>query len=277
MATEKITRFYARISKLPEPANLYDGVKLPEDFELPDNILLFYHDFCAPAPNSHYRYTLVFPFARMSYYVDQKQYDLQPGQMLLLHPYQLRFLSPKSEGYQRFFITFTLQKEQSYVPQSILCAMNETSYEHLDRIITAFSGNSLPELQFALYHFLKSMSENEIMKESRQVSKEIAGAIRYINENLNRPICNQDIAGELNMSESNLRRRFAAETGQPLKSYISKQRLDLACYYLRDTLIRIDEIAALCGFSSVFAFSHFFKNNTGTAPVKYRSNCKESK
>ncbi len=268
---------YDKSSGLTDPVNFYDGVKLPEDFELPDSILLFYHDFCAPVPNSHYRYTLVFPFSNMRYYVEQKQYDLQPGQMLLLHPYQLRFLSPNSGGYQRFFITFSLKKDQPYVPQSALCVMNEASYRHLDRIITAYSESALPELQFALYAFLKSMSGNECRRESLLVSGEIAGAIRYINENLNRPICNRDIARKLNMSESNLRRRFAAEIGQPLKSYVSKQRLDLACYYLRETFSRIDEIADLCGFSSVFAFSHFFKKSTGMAPVKYRLNSRESK
>ncbi len=268
---ENLTKLYAEISNLPEPANLYDGTKLPDNFDLPDNILLFYHDFCAPAPNAHNRYTLVFPFANMRYYVDQMQYDLRPGQMLLLHPHQLRFLSPESQGYQRFFITFTLKTEQDYVPQSVLCDMNESSFEYLHKIIACFSRNSVPELQIVLFYFLKSLAQNKAAKESRQMSMEMASAIRYINENLHKPICNTDIANELNMSESNLRRRFSAEIGQTIKSYIAKQRLDLACHYLRETLMRIEEIASLCGFASVFAFSHFFKNNTGVSPVKYRA------
>ena len=55
----------SRICELEEPENLYEGVRLPPSFALPDNILLFYHDFCAPAPTAHRRYTLVFPLASM--------------------------------------------------------------------------------------------------------------------------------------------------------------------------------------------------------------------
>ncbi len=271
MSHSKIHLLYDRVSTLAEPANLYDGVKLADNFELPDNVLLFFHDYCASAPNSHYRYTLVFPFSQMRYYVDQMQYDLLPGQMLLLHPYQLRFLSPKSDAFQRFFITFTLKNPQSYVPESILCEMNNNSYQLLDNIIDAYLAGRIPELQIAIYNFLKSLSGNKPMSASRQMSREMAGAIRYINENLGRSICNHDIAQELNMSESNLRRRFAVEIGQTIKNYIARQRLDLACYYLQETMLRIEDIAYKCGFSSVFAFSHFFKKGTGFSPVKYRS------
>ena len=268
--SDRLEQLYAETHLLPEPENLYEGLRLPEDFELPDNILLFYHDFCAPSPNAHYRYTLVFPFAGMRYYVDQLQYDLLPGQMLLLHPYQLRFLSPKSADYRRFFITFTLRKPQPYLPRSGVCTLNGESYTLLEQLLSAFRDGAPRRLAVELFRFLDSLAEKMTAGESRKMSPQIAGAIRFINENLNRQISNQDIADELNMSESNLRRRFRAEIGQSLKNYIDKQRLELAKYYLRETLMRIDEIAALCGFASVFAFSHFFKHQTGIPPLRFR-------
>ncbi len=267
---EQWTWLHGETRNLPEPDNLYAGQRLPDNFELPDNILLFYHDFCAPAPNAHHRYTLVFPFADMQYYVDQIQYDLHGGKILLLRPYQLRFLSPNSAGYQRFFITFTLKNGQSYLPESCVCEPDESSFRYLEQILHETDPQ---ELAIALYHFLASLSQSSHAEStSKKMSPQIANAIRFIHENLNHPLNNQSIANAVNMSESNLRRRFRQETGLSLKSYVNKQRLDIASYYLKETLMRVEEIAALCGFSSLFSFSHFFKFATGCSPAQFRRN-----
>ena len=40
--SDRLEQLYAETHLLPEPENLYEGLRLPEDFELPDNILLFF-------------------------------------------------------------------------------------------------------------------------------------------------------------------------------------------------------------------------------------------
>ncbi len=276
MLSGNLDELFTATSRLPEPENLYEGAALPDDFELPDNILLFYHDFCAAAPNAHYRYTLVFPFAEMRYYVDQHQYDVKSGEMIFLLPYQLRFLSPESAGYQRFFITFTLRNPQSYLPQATICRLNENCYEILKQMLDFYRKKEYSELAIALFHLLGVLAECTSRAESRKMSQEIAGAIRYISENLNHPFNNKDVAAFLNMSESNLRRRFRDEVGQTMKNYIARQRLKLAQHCLHDTPMRIEEVAEFCGYSSLFAFSHCFKNQTGISPIQYRNANKES-
>ena len=47
-------------------------------------------------------------------------------------------------------------------------------------------------------------------------------------------------------------------------------RLKVAQYNLAMTSRRVDEIARLCGFESVYAFSHFFKKHIGTSPLAWR-------
>ena len=44
---------YAR--RIPEPDNLFSGRVVDPAFRLPDNILIFYHDFSTPLPNAHGR------------------------------------------------------------------------------------------------------------------------------------------------------------------------------------------------------------------------------
>ena len=271
MLNRNLDKLFAASCRLPEPANLYEGVSLPDDFELPDNLLLFFHDFCAAAPNAHHRYTLVFPFAEMRYYVDQLQYDLKPGQMLLLRPYQLRFLSPESAGYQRFFITITLRKPQPYLPKTTVCELHEACYALLKQMLDFYAKKSPSDLAILLFHLLRDLSESTTFAASRKMSPEIAEAIRFISENLQNPFNNKDVALHLNMSESNLRRRFRDEIGQTMKNYIAKQRLKLAQHCLRKTQMRIEEVAKFCGYSSLFAFSHCFKHQMGISPIQFRN------
>ena len=81
-------------AELSEPANLFCGEKLPENLALPDNILLFHHDWAAASPNSHYRYTVVVPLGRMSYLIEQQRVEVDEGEILFIAPEQLRYLHP---------------------------------------------------------------------------------------------------------------------------------------------------------------------------------------
>lgn len=183
MLNRNLDKLFAASCRLPEPANLYEGVSLPDDFELPDNLLLFFHDFCAAAPNAHHRYTLVFPFAEMRYYVDQLQYDLKPGQMLLLRPYQLRFLSPESAGYQRFFITFTLRKPQPYLPKTTVCELHEACYALLKQMLDFYAKKeSIRSGDSAFSSAPGSLGEYHVCREQEDVAGNCGGNPFYFRE-----------------------------------------------------------------------------------------------
>lgn len=261
--------------RLREPENLYEGLKLPKGFGLPDDILLFYHDFCAHAPNAHCRYTLVFPFSEMLYYVDQQTYTIAPGDLLLIPPYTLRFLSPLSAGYQRLFITFQLKTPQSYLPQSILNHLSERSLEFLKNIFELYSQNNTPALALELYGFLTHLSPGA-PGDSRRLSAPIARAAAFINENIHTALTCSAVAARVNMSVSNLNRRFRLEMGDSIHHYIKFQRLEFARHYLQKTLMPVDEIARLCGFLSSSSFIRFFTQANGISPLAYRKNRENS-
>ena len=260
----------SRICELAEPENLYEGVRLPPSFALPDNILLFYHDFCAPAPTAHRRYTLVFPLASMHYVVDQQEFDITDGDLLLIPPFCRRFLASRSKGYQRFFITFELPEEQSYLPRACLNRLSDESAAYLEKIFDLYPGGDSRELALALYGFLTHLAPETRKSNGTRLSREIAGAVEFINENLNTPLENSTIAAKVNMSPGNLARRFRKEMGVSVHGYISDQRLEFARYYLQKTRMNVEEIALCCGFLSSSSFSHFFTDRTGCSPLNWR-------
>ncbi|MBE6385209.1 MAG: helix-turn-helix transcriptional regulator [Lentisphaerae bacterium] len=266
----------SRIRELQEPENLYEGVKLPRHFALPDNILLFYHDFAAAAPVAHCRYTLVFPLASMRYYVDQQKFDIKEGDVLLIPPYSRRFMDLKSSGYQRFFITFELPEAQSYLPPSCLNRLSGATTDDLKKIFDLFPDGNPAELSLALWHFLTHLSPETHAVADSPISSSIAAAIAYINDNLHLSLQNSSIAAKVNMSVSNLVRRFRRETGMTLHEYIAGQRLELGRYHLLKTRMRTEEIARCCGFLSGASFSHFFTARTGLSPLAYRKKVQET-
>ncbi len=276
---EDVRKLRLWAEKLPEPENLYEGKALPQGFELPDEILLFYHDYCAAAPNAHQRYTLVFPFSEMHYFVEQNNYLLQPGQMLIIYPHQMRFLSPKSAGYERLFITFSLKSAQFYLPSPGVCQLDSTACRQLELIRDAGFDCGRAQLHLRLFEFLHHLAGNMPHQSEKRLSLQIARAIEYINGECGCALNLRTLAGKLHMSESNLRRRFKLETGLSVKNYIHRQRQEIARYYLQKTFAEVDDIAEKCGFQSASAFCHFFKMQTGFSPLQYRftTTCRTAK
>lgn len=253
-----------------EPQNLYEGQRLPQKILLPDNVLLFYHDFCAIRPNAHGRYTLVFPFAEMTYLLDRRHVRLEPGNFLFIRPHQVRFLHPGSKGYGRLFITFELPSAQRYLPGNSLNRLTQEAYSHLLAFVAAYREKRTFDAVLALVWILKNAASTKITESGQTISSLSADAVRFINEHLDKQFTGGDMAKALHISESNLRLRFRAEMRVSLGKYIAKQRLDAAKYHLRDSEMDVSEIARICGYDTLFAFSHFFKNATGFSPSDFR-------
>ena len=78
------------------------------------------------------------------------------------------------------------------------------------------------------------------------------------------------MAAEAKTSVSNLRLLFKKELGIPPGRFAAEHRMKVARYNLAMTSMRVEELASLCGFRSVYAFSHFFKKHTGMSPLAWR-------
>lgn len=267
--------FSARLPKIEEPPDFFQGRRLPRGVALPDNVLLFYHDFIAMKPNTHSRYTLLFPFAKMNYLVDRQSVALAPGEMLLILPHQVRYLQPASEGYGRLFITFELPGPQPYLPQTLPMPVAPAQWALLEAFVRAYRLGRTFDAVLKLVEILKLAAATRIADTTRRVSAVTAAAVALVNEQLNTPLPVVYLAKVLHVSESNLRLRFRRDIGQSIGRYITQHRLDAARYRLRATDMNISEVAESCGFESLFAFSHFFKNATGVSPLHYRQSARK--
>lgn len=84
----------------------------------------------------------------------------------------------------------------------------------------------------------------------------------------------KEIVSNGQISRRSLEIRFKRQTGQTLKNYLEKQRLNQVIRLLEKTNLSIKEIAHQCGFSDLSAINRFLKRLTGYSPSRYRNRFK---
>ena len=99
----------------------------------------------------------------------------------------------------------------------------------------------------------------------------IETAKKYINDNFNKDLKVENIAGTVNMSESYFSRLFKKATTFSPYDYLLNVRLEKAKELLLKTDLPISEIAYKTGFNSDANFIYFFKKETGISTLKFRN------
>lgn len=80
----------------------------------------------------------------------------------------------------------------------------------------------------------------------------------------------EEISEQFNMSSATLRRRLAAE-GTNYQSVLKVFRMQLACRYLIETELSVNEIAYLTGYTDPANFNRAFRSMHGQSPNRYRA------
>ncbi|WP_290996284.1 AraC family transcriptional regulator [Gordonibacter sp.] len=96
-------------------------------------------------------------------------------------------------------------------------------------------------------------------------------AVAFIEEHLPTRLSLEAIAASTNYSKHHLHRRFSAEAGMTIGSYICRRRLTEAAKMLVFTDWSVLDIAVAVGFGSQQAFSAAFKRMFKKTPCQYRA------
>lgn len=102
------------------------------------------------------------------------------------------------------------------------------------------------------------------------VRDEIAYIETYVRQNLSKDLTVASVAGVVNMSESYFSHLFKKETGLSFTNYVNQVRIEQAKELLKESRLKINEIALAVGLENSNYFSTLFKKLTGVAPNQYR-------
>lgn len=118
--------------------------------------------------------------------------------------------------------------------------------------------------------FARLIDENS--KEAKvYYSKKISKAIEYIDKNYLEDISLTTIAEHIGVHKVYLSRTFKEETGENVTEYIILFRIKKAIQMMKDTDLKLYEIAEKAGFKDARQFSIYFKKIIGITPIEYRN------
>ncbi|MCU6707829.1 response regulator [Paenibacillus sp. J5C_2022] len=101
---------------------------------------------------------------------------------------------------------------------------------------------------------------------------EIRSALQWIRDNLKQPISLPIIAEQVGLSPQYVSRLLREETGVSVTQYITQLRMEKAVELLKQTNMKIYEIAEEVGIPSYRYFTVMFRNWTGVPPTDYKRN-----
>jgi AraC-like DNA-binding protein len=278
---------------LSDPSDYYRGVS-PALPGAPTNVLLFVRDRAITGSEQayHHRHVLIGCLeGRGTVIVDGQVHALAPEQGILIFPFQTHHYGTFAPGEVSWlFTTF------EYGPEAPLAALRNSPHRLDERVLELVEGllqsflaeragdataGDLPALRLAeLLSRLVRRAERELAPGAgASAGTTVAAsprhellrrAVAYAHENIARRVTIADVAAHVCLSPSRLRAVFRRELGASLGDFLLRNRLNRACALLGQSEMNVSEVAAACGFDSIYSFSRAFRRRKGVPPTKYR-------
>ena len=100
---------------------------------------------------------------------------------------------------------------------------------------------------------------------------EIWKARKFIHEHADEDLSLTEVGKLVNISANHLSEKFKEVAGINFVHYVARIRVGKACDLLRNSNLRISEIAFAVGFQSLSQFNRVFKKLTRKSPTQFRT------
>ena len=256
---------------------------------------IYYHS------HSYYEINYIFS-GKMYQYINGQMYSFGPQSLVFLSPqanhslyvdkecYGLNILISKS-FFHRNENVMSCQSNDNYLSR----LSNKTSHISIDtspfpaasalfRMTSEFQHKATPffspannylekmleHILFALHFAITEQILSPVFENDISISQESSDKVfDYIKNNL-ADVSLESTAKHFGYSAMSIHRIIKAQTGSNFTTYVSKQRINIAKFLLKNTNLSIKEIASQLGFSTTNYFCSFFKKQTNQTAAHYR-------
>lgn len=276
------------------PVNTSDRLEL---IPFRDSIISFSRLNANPVRYHHWHQCLEVLYVEDGYGViiaDSRHYTMRPGRLFIFPPFNLHKIMVEESAagiYRRTIIHVdqnallhafdTFPRHQHKFRE--LCARGSEAFVAdladlqiwLDTLFTHYSvlaeeheldRENVATLLLSLFSMLPPPNKS-IYEDKYRLSSQV---MLLVEENYADKSCVDNIVEDLKKSRSYISRRFHAETGEKLNTYITTFRLRKACELLLRSELSISEIGNMVGFSETTYFITSFKKRIGDSPLRYR-------
>lgn len=120
--------------------------------------------------------------------------------------------------------------------------------------------------------FLLLLNYTERLEYKNKDDELVINVLRYIEENYESGSLTQ-LAEELHYEYAHLSREIKARMGKTYTQLVQERRLSQAEFLIKNSNLRIAEIAGQIGYDNISYFHRIFNKAYGMSPKKYRSSC----
>lgn len=218
--------------------------------------------------------------------IDEALYDLKTMKFILQPIVENAIM----HGYDKSEIEIEIKISAQIVENKLIISISDNGIGMSYRVINAFEhakNNKVKESKLTgigltnVDDFFQTIKSNIIFyvklyieecetNKGRPCRKEISLVKSFVQSHLAEELSVTKISSIVNMSESRFSHVFKEEVGISFMEYVNQLKEDEAMHLLKNTDMKIGEIADMVGIYNPNYFSTLFKKRTGMSPNSYR-------
>lgn len=122
-----------------------------------------------------------------------------------------------------------------------------------------------------LVEMIDATADYQMEEEIGSIRSVVKQAVKYIDSNFFEELSLVSLANKFNVESSYFSKMFRQETGSNLMLYIAAKRIDKSKEYMKDSNIKLTEIAFMVGYDDYTYFNRVFRKMTGVSPRDYKN------
>lgn len=233
---------------------------------------------------------------KKEFFVGNRMYLLQKGDMVVVPPYELhknvRMESGRYEGVLLYFSSTFLFDGEEILKRAVECLADSSSRlfrldkceqknveSILEKMRYEYKGKQpgrrlfLRTLlcQWLIFLYRKLVSDGSpVFPHISSLHQKVSEIAQYIERHYAEPLSLGAISRHFSISTYYLCRIFKETSGFSINEYLNAIRLREAQKLLRNTNLPVIRVSEMAGFGSISNFGRVFKNYYGVSPLQYR-------
>ncbi|MDR3460538.1 MAG: AraC family transcriptional regulator [Verrucomicrobiae bacterium] len=141
----------------------------------------------------------------------------------------------------------------------------------LDELLTEDEpGPALTDLVCALIHCVENLLRQPAAQPGSRAQSLLEDVRVFLQSHYQYEITRDSVAEQFNVTPNHLSRLFQTHGRTTFSGYLTQVRIDRAKHLLHNYNLKLDDIAARCGYHDTPYFCHVFKKMTKATPMQFR-------
>lgn len=212
--------------------------------------------------------------------IDDQVFEVKAGDSYILEPHtKQHYYANKQDPFKKYWINFRSDEIEQFLKTLKLNGIYYFPNTNLEDLFSDLFGlenvsSFSNDISFKVFQIVCNMliriKSRYFRKDELQIPNYLKEAKKIIDNSIVNKVSIDEICKKVYVSKPTLIESFKKYFGVTPNQYRTKRKIQLASLMLTSSNLDMNGIANNLGFTDTFTFSHWFKNNTGLSPSKYR-------